>query len=556
MTRIASAARYLGTYLVLLRHFAVCRGWRFGVMLAAVVANAVLHPIPFLLLAELLRSAQSGAGGGDVALGWRGYSVSLPPDAAVLCVFLIGSASVLFSYGVGRLVNAETVAWQGRLFWQLTGGLTRIARWDQTTELGVLLRPQPLAGRIDSAVRAAFPIGRLVETGMRDVLMLVILASVLLWQDARDMAVLGFLSLLFIPAYAMAISRLVRMQAKSNAGLVRLRQPVMGLLTSEIMRRAGQGLDEANTPEATTVALSRAYGNQSQLLNEQNAVTVVAGMHVFAAFYGVYLSEGRSLMALPAAKLAFFFFLILMLRSLISLVGLMSRLSRGYERLGLLRSLLFPQAKPALAPAPSAPLSFVLTPQAAPGAAVIAPTIAAGQTMVLMALDANFGFQLLPLANALQPRFAVSAPANAALTRHIPLLREADIPALLAGATIAGETGQLRLPQAGAVMLRPEPVDLARTPVVALTGAAWKQLVREKAVARANAGRVLVIAVAGWKIPPFIPDGVIFALSNGRVVTAAGDRASIAGALDALAASAAGAKPVVDDDDDETGTEG
>ena len=300
MILVASARRYLGTYFVLLRHFAQSSSWRFALMLAAVVASAVLHPIPFVLLAELLHSAQAGAS--DVALGWHAWTVRLKPDAAVLAVFLFGSASFLFSYGVGRLVNAETIAWQGRLFWQLTGSLTRIARWDQLIDPGVVLRPQPLAARLDGAVRGAFPIGRLVETGMRDAMMVLILMSALIWQDARDMAVLGFLSLLFVPAYGMAISRLVRMQAKSNAGLARLRQPVLGLISGEIMRRTGRGLDQAAIPAETTEALSQAFGSQSHLLNEQNAVTVVGGVHVFAAFYGVYLSEGRSLMALQIGR--------------------------------------------------------------------------------------------------------------------------------------------------------------------------------------------------------------------------------------------------------------
>lgn len=549
MILVASARRYLGTYFVLLRHFAQSSSWRFALMLAAVVASAVLHPIPFVLLAELLHSAQAGAS--DVALGWHAWTVRLKPDAAVLAVFLFGSASFLFSYGVGRLVNAETIAWQGRLFWQLTGSLTRIARWDQLIDPGVVLRPQPLAARLDGAVRGAFPIGRLVETGMRDAMMVLILMSALIWQDARDMAVLGFLSLLFVPAYGMAISRLVRMQAKSNAGLARLRQPVLGLISGEIMRRTGRGLDQAAIPAETTEALSQAFGSQSHLLNEQNAVTVVGGVHVFAAFYGVYLSEGRSLMALPAEKLTFFFFLVLMLRSLISLVGLMSRLSRGYERLGLLRSLLYPPTKSPLAPQGDGAIGFVVVPQVAAGEQFVAPPVSAGQTMVLLAPDVNFGFQLLPLANALQPRFAFAAATHAGLTRHIPLLREADMPALLAGGIIAGEPGLLRLPHAGPVAIRPEPLDLSLTPVVALTVAAWERLVRTETVALANAGRVLVIALAGWKIPSSVPDGLIYALSNGRHVIAAGDRSSLAAPLATLAEGIAASKPVTEDDDEE-----
>ena len=548
MIVLASATRYLGTYVVLLRHFAHSRGWRFGMMLAAVIASAVLHPMPFLLLAELLRSAQAGAA--DVSLGWRTFAIRMRPDTAVLAVFLVGSASFLISYAVSRLVNAETVAWQGRIFWQLTGDLARIARWDQSIDFGVRLRPPPLAGRLDGAIRGAFPIGRLVETGMRDAMMVLILVSVLIWQDAREMVVLGFLSLLFIPAYAMALSRLVRMQAKSNAGLTRLRQPVTSLLSSEVMRRVGRVYDQSAIPSPTTEALSQGYGSQSHLLNEQNAVTVVAGVHVFAAFYGVYLSEGRSLAALPTEKLAFFFFLVLMMRSLISLVGLLSRLSRGYERLGLLRSLLYPQAKQPLGPTPDAPIAFALVPHVTAGEQVVAPSVATEQTMVLLAPDVNFGFQLLPLANALHPRFAFASGPHAGLTGHIPLLRDADMPALIAGGRIAGEAELLRLAHAGPVPIRPEPLDLAKTPVVALTLAAWQRLVRTKMVAQANAGRLLVIAIAGGQALPTLPEGLVFVLSNGRHVVAAGDRATIIAAQAALAEGSTAAKPAAEDEEE------
>ena len=49
--RLASAIRYLTTYLVLLRHFAVSRKWMFALMVLAVLGSAVLHPLPFLLIA-------------------------------------------------------------------------------------------------------------------------------------------------------------------------------------------------------------------------------------------------------------------------------------------------------------------------------------------------------------------------------------------------------------------------------------------------------------------------------------------------------------------------
>ena len=547
MTRLLSAYRYGSTYLALLRHFAVSRGWRFAAMLMAVVASALLHPLPFLLLAELLRSAQ--AGGNAITFGWHALSVRLPPDLGVLMVFLVGSLSFVLSYAVSRLVNRETLAWQSAVFWRLLNELSHISRWDRTLDLGIMLRPNPVATRIDSAVRGAFPIGRLVETGSRDAIMVMVLASILIWQDPRDMAVLVFISVLFVPAYTLALTRLVRMQAKSNAGLARLRQPVIGLLTSDVTRRPGQAVDSAAVPEATSEAISHAFGSQSHLLNEQNAMTVVAGVHLFAAFYGVYLSEGRSIMALPVEKLTFFVLLILMLRSLLGLVGLMSRLSRSYERLGLMRSVLYPSRKPPVESGSLAATGFRLVLPASQPDLAVNPQVLAGQTLVLLAPDINFGFQLLPLANALYPQFPLGPAAS--LTRHIPLLREQELPALLAGGTVAGPASQMRLPSIGTVALEPDPVDLAAAPVVAVTRAAFEQLQNDNAVAHANAGRVLVLALSGWTLPSWLPANTVIAISNGTALVAAGTPADVAGTLAVLGAgqrTAAPAEPAREED--------
>ncbi len=542
---MTSAYRYLRTYAVLLQHFAGSRGWRFGLMLGAVLLSAVLHPVPFLLLAELLRGAQAGTS--DIALGWRAFSLHLRPDLGVLLVFLAGAGSYLFSFAVGRLVNAETIAWQGRIFWQLLGEIGQIARWDRSLDLGIVLRPLTLSIRIESALRGAFPIGRLVETGARDAIMVAVLFSILVWQDARDMAVLAFISLLFVPAYATALARLVRMQAKSNAGLTRLRQPVIDLLSGELVRRPGRRLDTGAVSSQTVEAISHGYGSQSYLLNEQNAVTAVAGLHVFASFYGVYLSEGRSLMALPVAKLSFFFFLVLMLRSLIGLVGLMSRLSRGYERLGLMRSLLFPARKAIDPGRAGSGITFLVAAGRDDADAASMSILSAGEILLFLAPDTSFSYQLLPLANALQPQFI--PPAG--LVRHIPLLGAADMPALRAGSTIEGDAGSLRLPPAGVVAFRPDPIVLAKAPVVALTLEAWRRLVAEDAVAEANAARILVIAITGRVIPSGLPVTALAALSDGRALTACGRQPAMLAEL-ARTSKATVTQPLPAGDEDET----
>ena len=542
MNRPASALRYVTTYLVLMHEFALDRGWRFWRMLAAVLASAFIHPIPFLLIAEILRNAQVKAS--EVVLGWRGLSLSLQPDVAVLAVFLIGSGSFLFSYGVGRLVSREIIAWQGAMFWRIMSGVGELARWDRTLELGTILQPYSLAARFDIALRGAFPIGRLIETGSRDFVMILTLGALLIWQDAGDTAVLAFLSLLFLPAYAMALARLVKMQSKSNAQLGKMLQPVTGLLSSDVTRRPGRRLDAEAVPAAVTTLLSQGFGSQSLLLNEQNAVSVVAGIHVFAAFYGVFLSEGRSLTALPASKLSFLFFVVLLLRSLTGLIGLVSRLSRGYERLGQLRALLHPMTKSASIVGQSEPGRFDFCDRGQDGPA---RSLGPGDCIVFLAPDISFGFQLLPVSNALTPRFQTQP----GMVKHIPLLGPDDMAALLAGGVIEGERQSLRLPITGALPLRPVPVDLANAPAVALTRPAWQRLVSDGTLAAAGKSRLLVLAAPGQAVPAAAPANAFFALSDGRRLIGSGDAAAMAEKLRADAGKRAGSRIEPDEEEEE-----
>lgn len=527
--RQLSAFRYATTYLVLLRQFAVDRGWRFWGLLAAVLANAFIHPIPYLLIAEILRSTQAGSH--TVLLGWKSLSAAVQPDLGVLLIFLAGAGSFLLSYLVGRLMGREIVAWQGAMFWQLMSRAGRMARWDKTMALGGLLQPQVVASRIDMALRAAFPIGRLIETGLRDFVMILALGGLLIWQDARDTAVLAMLSLLFLPAYAVALSQLVRKQSKSNAQIERWRQPVTELLKSDVTRRSGQAADAEAVPQSVTDAISQGYGSQSHLLNEQNAVSVVAGIHVFAAFYGVYLSEGQSLSSLPASKLSSLFFLILLLRSLTGLIGLVSRLSRGYERLGLLRLLMYPPSKPLPAGKDGEPGRFTFSLPAAGRQQQADRVLGPGDCIVFLAPDVHYSFQLLPLSNALFPRFA----PDAGTVTHIPLLVPEDLPQLLANGVIAGEPASLKLPLKDPVPLRPDPVDLAAAPVVALAPLAWRQLVAEGKLDAANQGRLLILAVPGQLVPSVVPKTAWVVSSDGKRLAGAGEMVQMREKLMAMA---------------------
>lgn len=518
MSLTLGAYRYAQTYLLLLRHFLAQRRWAFLIMVLAVLFNALLHPLPFILVAELLRGAQGS--GTSVTLGWAPLSLQLPMDTGALLVLIVGTLAFIVSFLVGLLVNNETIHWQNAVFWQIAGGLPHIARWDRVLELGAVLKPQPLSLRIDAAVRSAFMVGRLIETGLRDFVMVLALLAVLLWLDAGSVLVLAFISLLFVPAYAIALARVVRSQAKSNAMLARWRQPIVALLRSEATQKSGLEIDVGSVGEATAETLSRGYGSQSYLLNGLNAVTTVGGIHVFAAFYAVYLAQAGSLSELSSTKITFFLLLVLMLRSGMGLVGLVSRLSRSYERLGLLRALLYPTPKVLDLRRQPEGSGFLL---ASPVAGSPDRLIRWGEMILLLAPDISFGYQLLPLANALRP---VIAPPLGTVT-HIPLLRFADVQALLSGGAPARAEQTIRLGLGCQVRLQPDEIDLAGVPVVALTWAAWERLARSQQVEAVSRNRVLVLAVGAGQMSNPLPEDVHAAVSDGRGLIAIGEAAAM-----------------------------
>lgn len=507
-----SATRYGQTYGLLVRHFAQSCGWRFAAMVGSVLASGFFHPLPFFLAALVIRAAQAGEH--SLQLGWGWTQVELGLDTGITLVFVMGLAAFVGHYVVGRVVNRQTIAWQNRIYWELMGALPRLARWDRMLDLAVPLQPFRVGVRIETAVRSAFLVGRLVDSGLRDLALVLVTLTVLLWLDARSVLVIAFVSLLFLPVYARSLYGMVRLQARANAGLPPIRQAFAALMRSVLVSQPGVAIDPARLSASTTATISESYGSGPRQMNELFAVNAVAGIHLFTVFFAVYVADGASLVKLPAEKLLFFLVLIVMLRAMQGLIGLMSRLTRSYEALSLLRSLLHPVLKRTLTQ-PEAEQGFVLR-AAGRGAADV--ELKPGSVLHVLAPDLAYSYQLLPVANALWPTFVPSAGH----VTHIPLIEAAPAARAVPPSELAIGLGR----HAITVPLRQEPLDAGRAPVVAIANEVWNALASAQRQELAARHVVLVLMQPG-KLRPLPSDDALAAVSDGQRLVAAGSFAQM-----------------------------
>jgi hypothetical protein len=528
--RSGSAGRFMQTYALLVSHYARFRGHRFWTMCGAILINGVLQPIPFLMLAGLIRSAQEGHK--EFVLGFQGFTVALSHDAGVTIIFATGVAIILLHYAIARFVQNETLAWQDHVFWHLLSELPRFARWDRTCELGTPLQPARVNGRIITAVRSGFLIGRLIETGLRDAAIATVALCAMLWLDAASVLTLLFISLLFVPVYALAVMQMMRSQVRSMTAARRANQALAGLMRSPLVTEPGRSIDVDQVRPAVRETLGESYNNGLPQLAAMLSVNSVAGIHVFTAFYAVFLFDSSPFTQLPPAKLMFFVVLIVMLRSMQGLIGLISRLSRGYTGLSLLRGLLFAQARGIPLANASEAGAFRLGPlvgaegEAAHGEMAVS-TIGPGDRLHLLLAQPLTSYQMAPLAQVMQPLFDYQRIT----CRHIPLLTESDVAELgrstiLARGSMAlnleAERVSLRLP------LRSAPVDIADAPVIAIPRTALKLLEADPQAMAYAAGRVLVVVVrpqlGATAVPKWAQNGHgLTAVSDGQRIVATGN---------------------------------
>jgi hypothetical protein len=493
------AWRFWSTFARLIRHFAQDRGWQFWVMVAAIAASGFLYPIPFLLLAVLVRSAQTGQS--SIHVGRGDWMIAVPHDTGVLVVLVAGILAILMHYAVARLVQQRTLAWQQSVLWHLLERLPECVRWDRPINLNVPLHPGRVANRLLMAARAGFLIGRLLDVGLRDAAVLIVALATLIWLDVAAVFVLIFISLLFLPVYGLALSDLVRGQLRNAAQVARANQTVQGWLRSEFVTGDHHRIDRQRITPALSAALSPAISQGLPQIAGLSMINAVAGIHLFSAFFAVFLADGGTLAALPESKLLFFLVLLVLLRAMQGLISLVSRLSRGYEGLTLLRDLLFAVNRPIAVNAVAQP-EFDLTFDGG-HSQILRP----GDTVLFLAPQLTFAYQLLPLLEVIKPCF----DWRNTHCRYVPLLNAEDLLRLsggLVGQTavektavekmVAEKIGQRGTPPGSAILRLPlmqEHGAGGDAPLVALTAASWRVLHKNKPVIAYLKARVTVIVI-------------------------------------------------------------
>lgn len=521
------ASRYLRTYGLLTAHFAAARGSRFALMLAAVAAGAVLQPLPFLLAAALVHAVQRGAPALELALG--PLQLTIGQNMAVPVVCLVGLGAFLVNYAAAQLANRECLAWQHQLLWELAGRMPRVAMLDRSFDLGVAPTTRNLPPRLLATVRTGFLIGRLVEVGLRDAMLLVLALALLAWLDLEDLLVVLGVSLGFAPLYALLLVALAKVRATTLGRLRAVRALAGGLLRSELGRNPRLDVDRGRLAPPVLGAFGSAYDIGTRQMQKLQAVNLLAGAHALACLYAVYLAEGGRLEGLSADKLLFLVVLLVMLRAVMALVALLSRLTRAYGGLASLRAALFPEAKPR--PKGPHPVGTAFRLKVA---GHLAPGLPLPRTGLLYLLTPELTqtFHLLPVTNALLP----IEPWPATEPASVPLLGLAEAESLLDGRPFPEPAASLVIESVPARLEVPTigvAVDPARWRAVALIPEATRALARSGRLATLAGERLVIAGLPADAGADGLAADALVVVCDGRTLVAAGNPASILSAYSA-----------------------
>jgi hypothetical protein len=505
------AGRYLGTYTVLLGDFAADRGWRFALLLALVVLAAIVYPLPFVLIGSLFLSA---AGGSHLfELDLKIVKLSMGLDEALPGLVAFAAAAFLVNYLVGRLVNHEALRWQTRLLWRLVAEVPAIARPHRVVDIGGVSSPRNLARRVQQAIRSGFLIGRLVDVGLRDAIIILVSLGLMLVLDLKAVAAIAGVTLLFLPLYGHLLLGLATERTRHLSRLLNHMRALAGLIEKGVGARPSQRLDIDNISGPAKTASEDLIGFQGLQMNRLYGMNLVAGLHALAGLYAVFLVEGGTFQSLSPQHLSLFIVLLLLLRSVLGLVGLMSRLTRGYQGLALLRTFLKPRVKAISAKASGAGFRLEI-------AGEPARDLPPGSLLLLAAPQLHSTVDLVPLTNALVPL----SRADRSGSPHVPLIVRDAAAAIRSGRIEPGPLDPLVLGEGARAPELPvlaSPIELSRTSALALSAAAFAEVVAAGLGDAAREGRLLIVEESGVQAGT-LPVGALLAVSDGTRIISVG----------------------------------
>ncbi|ODR97395.1 hypothetical protein AUC69_12345 [Methyloceanibacter superfactus] len=517
---IKRGVNYWSTYVLLVKDYVAFLGAKAIPVLGGVVVAGLLSPLPFAIMAAAIYAMM--AGHHTSVIKFSRWKTEVGVDSAFLYSLILAGVTLTFNYFTARLSLKATTAWQTSLLWRAVNQLPVMARWDTETAIPMPLRLERLGSFLNSIIRSAFLVGRIVAIGLSNFVIATGALIVLTWLDPISVLVLILMAILCLPLYAWALLGLVgvRQQGARNR---QLEQAMFKQVLQGVVSSSGRRIDTSQMTAEAARRFDSGYGMVNAQLQGLNLVSLILSLHVFASIAVIYLINGASLSSFLRDKIVFFVVLLFMMKAALGLALLISRLSRNYTSLATLRAYLHPRRKGvSLIQGMPADAVFSLT---AGEAGEHHPLRPGRPVFVVMPMAAR-AFELLPLSNALD---ILKKPTSPVL-RHIVFLDTPELEALVDGGTPQAPDTTMQIGDKKQILhlpIRHTALELEQLGIVALTRNAWEHLVASDEAENFCRQRIVFVVVAEPKRPKPPSPETLLVVSDGVDILAVGPFAEI-----------------------------
>ncbi len=341
--------RYANTYWQLSVDFLRFTGLRGQFVVLLIAAFGFLFPLPLALLVRAMLFKAEGKQTMPFSLPLM-EQVAQVSTMMVIYGALLAYAAVLYAnYLLGRSVIRMNMAWQDTMIWDL---LNRIPHASNVAYRQIIDKqpPQRYINRVLDAVRGGFHIGRVITLGMQHFGIAVVAMGILAWTGPSAVIVLLVITVVVLPVYARLLLQLTRVRHESQSlGPIASRQAVE-LVQGVLSTRPDLRFDARSLQSNARQILRPAYSITNKQYYGLTTINFFVGIHLIASlmlilFLGEYHDQLGLGAAIDSGGSLFFVGLILLIRSVLVLINLFARLTRGYSRLAMLRTLLHPERK-------------------------------------------------------------------------------------------------------------------------------------------------------------------------------------------------------------------
>jgi heme exporter protein D len=506
---------YWSTYVLLVKDYITFLGVKAIPLLGGVVVAGLLSPLPFAIMAAAIYAMM--AGHHTSVIKFSEWKTEVGVDSAFLYALILAGVTLTFSYFMNRASLVSSSSWQNSLLWRAINRLPVMARWDTETAIPMPFRLERVGSFLNSIIRSGFLVGRIVAIGLSNLFMAMGAFVVLTWLDPISVAVLILMAFVCLPIYARALLSLVAVRQKN----ARNRQTEQTMF-KQLLQGVGSSHERQIDTNQLTTEASRRFDSGYSMINVQlqglNLVSLILSLHVFASIAVIYVINGASLSHFLREKIVFFVVLLFMMKSALGLVMLITRLSRQYTSLAMLRAFLYPRRK-RVSSMPGAPADAIFGLAAKDTG--VRHQICLGQPVFVVMPMASRAFELLPLSNALK---ILNMPANPVL-RHIVFLDTPELEGLVDGDRLKALDSTMQIGDERQALMLPvthTPVACDQLGVVALTENAWDHLCTSGKARGFCRERIVFVVVAEPKRPePPSPD-TLLVVSDGVEILAVG----------------------------------